>query len=67
MRNGRLLATVDDRGTLYLWDTEGQQRLKWVSGQPEIIALAAAPDGRTLALAGRDSTILLVDVTKLGK
>jgi WD40 repeat protein len=66
MRDGKLLAAIDERGGLHLWEVAtGKLRLVWGSGQGKILALAAAPDGKTLALAGRDSTVLLVDTEEL--
>ena len=77
--NGRTLAVAelvdhfsggDEKAacTVYLWDTfSGQMIRKIPMPQGSVGSLAFAPDGRTLATGGGDSTILLWDLTARAK
>jgi len=44
--------------------SEGPARLDWSIPVPPSTSLATSPDGRTLAVAGRSGSILLVDATR---
>jgi hypothetical protein len=73
VRNGRALAGGDAQETsmLHLWEVLTGQEIRRVDvPQGMVRTLAFAPDGRTLASGGSDSTILLWDLTggmKYGK
>jgi hypothetical protein len=73
--SGRVLAAGAERSpdngaggeaasSIYLWEIPSNQEIQKIAGpQGSVTALAFAPNGRTLASGGVDSTILLWDLT----
>ncbi|MFZ5570364.1 MAG: WD40 repeat domain-containing protein [Thermodesulfobacteriota bacterium] len=65
--NGRFLATVDTGGMLYVWDADsGSLKTKTETAAGAATAIAFRPDSATVALAGDDYKIHLVN-TMSGK
>lgn len=60
----RLLASGDDAGAVHLWSWDGTHRGSMRGGPERILALAFSPDGRSLAVAGTDQEIAVLDVQK---
>lgn len=62
-RDGRSLATADDRGDVQIWDlSSGKLKLAFETGQ-EITALAIDPAGQVVAIARSDYSIGFWNVT----
>ncbi|HMC63479.1 MAG TPA: hypothetical protein VKI65_00920, partial [Gemmataceae bacterium] len=74
--SGRILASTDfefktlpngdttEEDTIHLWELTSGQEVRRIAGHPGYTwSLAFAPDGRTLASGGGDSTILFWDLT----
>jgi WD40 repeat protein len=58
--DGRLLATADQSGTIYLWDVAGGLPLATLTGHHGVaFELAFSPDGTLLISGGLDGTIRL--------
>ena len=52
------LATVHEDGTVKLFDTETGKQLATLKGHAKVVlAVAFAPDGKTIATAGSDGTV----------
>jgi RNA polymerase sigma factor (sigma-70 family) len=65
-RPGSAIASksFDKPCTIWLWDAYSGQKIRHIGApQTMLLCLAFAPDGRTLASGGGDSTILLWNVT----
>jgi hypothetical protein len=66
-RDGHTLVVAYKDGTVRLLEREtGRERGQFNSGQGGLAGAWAAPDGPRLALAGRDATILVVDLLAQG-
>jgi RNA polymerase sigma factor (sigma-70 family) len=66
-RDGKILATHAQDGTVRLWDAAGKE-LHVFRGDPEsaksaLVCFAMAPDGRTLAGGGADGTVRFWNLT----
>jgi len=58
--NGKVLAVADSLGMIHLWDIENGTRLLAIAGREDpVTALALSPDGRQVACAGHNRTVLL--------
>jgi WD40 repeat protein len=63
----RLYLTREFEGELLAWDLGddlGPEPLEWSRRFRDVSSLALSPDGRTLALGGRDGSIRLVDTSR---
>ena len=62
-RDSRLLAVVDNRKTILIWDVDSQELLHRISGHfAAIAAIAFCQDGKTLASVGEDGRTILWDL-----
>jgi WD40 repeat protein len=65
--NGKMLA-VSQGASVVLWDAqEGKEVARLVGHENSIEALAFSPDGKWLASGSKDTTILLWDMSRIGK
>jgi WD40 repeat protein len=65
-RDGRLLATGDNNGTVRLWEVlTGRELAKWKGHSGTIYMTAFSPDGRILATTSNDTTALLWNLTQI--
>ncbi|MFN5168401.1 MAG: caspase family protein [Cyclobacteriaceae bacterium] len=56
--DGRLLASADQRGNIYVWDVESKSLINTISGkQNRILSMAFSPDGNFLAAANNNFNI----------
>lgn len=61
--DGRLLATVDRRGSIKIWDIATHAQVAaWACGSQELTCVAFSPDGRILATCGQDRMLRLWSV-----
>jgi WD40 repeat protein len=62
-RDGKSLASGNNRGTVRLWDVESRRLRASLKGHTHLLgAVVFFPDGKTVATAGADTTIKLWDV-----
>jgi RNA polymerase sigma factor (sigma-70 family) len=53
--NGKVLASAQDPGTIYLWDpSTGKELRRWKAAVDHFHSLAFTPDGKTLVSSGHD-------------
>jgi WD40 repeat protein len=57
------LVSADQGGLLIFWDSQSRQEIGRLQLDETVYALAASPDGRRLAAASGDGTILLLDLS----
>ncbi|HEY7424262.1 MAG TPA: sigma-70 family RNA polymerase sigma factor [Gemmataceae bacterium] len=61
--DGRMLATGDHNGVLFLWElASGRRRHQFIGHESWIHALAFSPDGRSLAASSVDAPVYIWDV-----
>jgi WD40 repeat protein len=60
--NGNLLATVDHRSLLHIWDLEKRKAVGTVTNKEGLWSVAVSPDGKRLAVSSTDQTLSVWDV-----
>ncbi|MBD0364462.1 MAG: AAA-like domain-containing protein, partial [Coleofasciculus sp. C3-bin4] len=58
-RDGQLIATAEDEGTVQLWDLSGQLRFRWKGHHGSVRSVSFSPDGQLIATGGEDGTARL--------
>src|SRR5262249_18350071 len=66
--DGKLLTRAEPDGSIHVWSALTGKEVAVLKGHTgSVNALAFAPDGKTLASAGHDTTALIWDVTRLAR